>query len=214
MADRWFYAHDDKKIGPFSGRQLRDLADSREILPTDTVWKEGIDQGVFATKVRYLFSSTQTETPPESATVQMAQALVKSASAPLTTEAKPTPTELKSEASPDEWKLIETLIPDDPAEGTLADDIELRPEDDAPIAPKKKPAPQFTPRKRRALAVKGAIIVSQDGSKVRFRKKCATCNHEETSWSVLPITDGMMRALYFCPKCRKKGEVLIRGTMI
>ena len=55
MADRWFYAHDEIKIGPYSGRELRDLADSGEIVVTDTIWKEGIEQGVLARKVKNLF---------------------------------------------------------------------------------------------------------------------------------------------------------------
>ena len=113
MTDRWFYAHDDQRIGPFSGQQLRDLADSRQLLPTDTVWKEGIDKGVFATKVRYLFSSTPTEIPPVSASVQAAPAVVQPASAPL--PAKPILAELKTGPSPDDRKPGEALIPDDPA---------------------------------------------------------------------------------------------------
>ncbi len=198
MADRWFYAHDDKKIGPFSGRQLRDLADTRQILPTDTVWKEGIDQGVFATRVRYLFSATQIATPPVSVSVLTSEILI--------------PAELKTVASPHEAKPGKTLIPDDPATGTLPDDIQLRPEASAPAPPKQTSVPQPTVRKRRALAIKGAVIVSQDGTKVRYRKKCAICGFEEASWSMLPITDGMMRTNFFCPKCRKKEDVVIRGS--
>ena len=64
MSERWFYAQGDQKLGPFSGQQLRDLADSRQILPTDTVWKEGVAQGVFAWKVRYLFAASRTESLP------------------------------------------------------------------------------------------------------------------------------------------------------
>ena len=26
MADRWYFAHDDKRTGPCTGRQLKDLA--------------------------------------------------------------------------------------------------------------------------------------------------------------------------------------------
>src|SRR5689334_14264329 len=55
MAGRWYYAHDDNKFGPFSGRELRDLIDAGHLLPTDTVWKDGIDKRVFTNRVRYLF---------------------------------------------------------------------------------------------------------------------------------------------------------------
>ena len=56
MAIGWFYAHDDNKLGPFSVQQLKDLAASGAILPTDTVWKAGVDAGVVANRVRYLFA--------------------------------------------------------------------------------------------------------------------------------------------------------------
>ena len=51
----WYYAHDGKKIGPLSGRELKDLATSGRILPTDTVWSEGTEWGVVARKVKNLF---------------------------------------------------------------------------------------------------------------------------------------------------------------
>ena len=56
MADLWYYSHDDdKRFGPFSSLQLRDLADAGDILAMDTVWKTGVEQGVPAMRVRHLF---------------------------------------------------------------------------------------------------------------------------------------------------------------
>jgi hypothetical protein len=49
MADDWFYAHDIDKLGPFTARQLKDLAATGEILTTDTIWREGV--GTLATKI-------------------------------------------------------------------------------------------------------------------------------------------------------------------
>src|SRR5438067_10238176 len=37
MADQWYYARGEDKLGPFSARQLKDLADDERILPTDAV---------------------------------------------------------------------------------------------------------------------------------------------------------------------------------
>jgi hypothetical protein len=54
MADHWNYAQGGDKLGPFSARQLKDLAAAGRILPTDTVWKEGIDKGVLAANVKNL----------------------------------------------------------------------------------------------------------------------------------------------------------------
>jgi hypothetical protein len=61
MADRWYYVHGDSKQGPCTGQQLKELAAAGQILPTDTVWKEGIEKGVPARKVRYLFAASQAE---------------------------------------------------------------------------------------------------------------------------------------------------------
>src|SRR5437762_552335 len=55
MADQWYYARGGDKLGPFSARQLKDLADGGRILPTDTVWKQGIERGVSAARVKNLF---------------------------------------------------------------------------------------------------------------------------------------------------------------
>jgi hypothetical protein len=55
MADLWYYGEDEFKLGPFSGRELRDLATCGLIHKDDTIWKEGIEHGVLATKVKNLF---------------------------------------------------------------------------------------------------------------------------------------------------------------
>src|SRR5260370_29812525 len=56
MAGGWYYAHDDDKLGPFSGEQLKEFAASGVILPTDTVWKGGVEAGVLASRIKNLFS--------------------------------------------------------------------------------------------------------------------------------------------------------------
>jgi hypothetical protein len=65
---------------------------------------------------------------------------------------------------------------------------------------------------RRAVAGKGALIVGQDGTTVKYRKKCTTCGHEDSSYQSLPITRGMTRVTFFCPKCRKTCAVEIQVT--
>jgi hypothetical protein len=91
-----------------------------------------------------------------------------------------------------------------------APDIDAPEETQAAPAPK-APVQQPPPRKGRATAVRGAVIVSQDGTTVYFRKKCSQCGHEETGRSRLPIRNGVTRAGYFCPKCRKLRPVEIQG---
>src|SRR4051812_45563231 len=63
MADRWFYSRGQGRIGPCTGRQLKDLAASGGILPTDTVWKEGVEKGATAARVKHLFAPSA-QAPP------------------------------------------------------------------------------------------------------------------------------------------------------
>jgi len=45
MASEWFYTRDGKsKAGPVASAQLKALARSGQLLPTDMVWKEGMAQ--------------------------------------------------------------------------------------------------------------------------------------------------------------------------
>jgi hypothetical protein len=55
MADQWYYWHDAAILGPFTGKELFDLAASGNILTTDTVWKDGVEAGVQASQVNHLF---------------------------------------------------------------------------------------------------------------------------------------------------------------
>ena len=55
MAEQWYYWHESGILGPFSGKQLTALAEAGDILPTDTVWKDDVEEGVQASKVKHLF---------------------------------------------------------------------------------------------------------------------------------------------------------------
>ena len=78
----------------------------------------------------------------------------------------------------------------------------------APLQPPAKPA---VVRMKRAVAESGAVIVSQDGERVRFRKKCVRCGFEDTCNSVMRLMPGVNRQLFFCPKCRKQVGIAIRA---
>ena len=52
MADQWYYANDQQKLGPFSSGQLKELAATGQLVPTHTVWQEGVEKGVVAAKVK------------------------------------------------------------------------------------------------------------------------------------------------------------------
>lgn len=185
MANRWYYAHDDVKKGPFSAEQLRALADSGDILLTDTIWKNDMERGVLARKVDLLFSPGLALVPPESVLPPVSVVVsLPRADVPLASELFP-------EKVPD-------LLP-------------LNPVAKAP-APVGHASQQQHIVKRNARAVRGATIVSQDGEYVRFRKKCTTCAHENSSWDTMRIVTGMMKSGFFCPKCRKNREVAIQGS--
>lgn len=57
MVDQWYYWCEADVLGPFTGRQLADLAAAGTLLPTDTVWKDGVEAGVQASKVHNLFQA-------------------------------------------------------------------------------------------------------------------------------------------------------------
>jgi len=162
VADRYYYSHAEQKLGPCSDQQLKDLAAAGGILPTDTVWKEGIERGVDAGKVKNLFRAAPARPP---------------------VEVEPEP------VAPAGPALAEPPVP--------------------------APAPRKEPRARqgRATAGRGAVLVSQDGVSVKFRKKCTTCGHLDTSWNTIPIRNGIMRAGFYCIKCRKHRDVEVHGNL-
>src|SRR5262249_19838223 len=154
MADFWYYSHDQEKFGPCSGRRMKELAACGGILPTDTVWKEGVERGVPASKVKNLFTPAPAGPPdevPAAATPAASPPAVAQAPAPPPRADEPKPTERRAEPAPPE-----------PAAGSSS----------------RQPA-----RKGRATAGRGAVIVSQDGVNVKFRKKCTTCGHLDPSWN-------------------------------
>ena len=55
MADQWFYGRGSDITGPVSGPELSGLAAGGTLLPTDTVWRDGVEDGVPADQVPDLF---------------------------------------------------------------------------------------------------------------------------------------------------------------
>jgi hypothetical protein len=53
---RWYYARGDRQSGPVSGRELKRLAQSGELLPTDLIWKDGDSERRPAATAPGLFS--------------------------------------------------------------------------------------------------------------------------------------------------------------
>jgi hypothetical protein len=60
MASRWFHKRDRQPMhGPFTAKKLKEMASSGQILPTDSVRREGTDTMITAQRVKGLFPSIQ-----------------------------------------------------------------------------------------------------------------------------------------------------------
>jgi GYF domain 2 len=252
MADQWYYASDEQKLGPYSAVQLKQLAALTKLRPSDTVWKNDIEKGVLAAKVRHLFADLPVIAIPVEAIPAEAIELIVSAQPPevlaaiITTavahleplptlanghkasaehllkipdvivlqvlpskfDSSPLPTPWTNFPSPEGMQAAGPETP--PASKAGADSIESRsPANQNP----NQPTPSKTAKKGRATAVRGAVIVYQDGENVKYRKKCIKCSNEDSCTRAMPIKNGITRVSYYCPKCRKNGEVLIQGQV-
>jgi len=188
MSNGWYYAHDAKKIGPYSPQQLRELADAGTILATDTVWKEGVTQGVRASRVKNLFA-------PIAAAASLPSALDEGEMPTLAALVPYVKEAIAAETIPASAPPV--LV----AENAVS---ALKAKAAAPSSPTKAPS------KGRAVAIRGADIVSQDGTQAKYRMKCVTCGHHDSSCHALTITNKTFKKSFFCPKCRKRREVSIQ----
>jgi hypothetical protein len=72
MAAEWHYSKDGKKTGPISAQELKSLADSGGLLPTDLVWKEGMSEWKQAGSINGLFLAGQRpKVPPASPQIKV-----------------------------------------------------------------------------------------------------------------------------------------------
>jgi hypothetical protein len=208
MADKWFFAHDGALYGPFSAGQLQDQAAAGLVLPLDTVWKEGLDRRVLASKVRRLFADAPVATFPAAEELTAASPALLAPEEPATPVSRhgandydPEPAPLEKSSSPSPSSLAPT--PQLKAEGAKA-------ETPASAAGPRPPAPEK--RQRRVLSAKGALLSSQDGVMVKFRKQCLTCKYLDNSMTNMPIPNGAARLNFYCPKCRKSRQIEIQGV--
>ena len=196
--DAWFYGHDGTRLGPFSSRQLKDLADLGTIERTDTVWKQGVEQGVPAARVKNLFLIAVVQAPdlPDLPAVVAIVASLPVAAVP------PGPT-ASAKIQPAPMPTTKLII----AAATAATAAPA-----VPAARHARPVPaKPKPKQGRAVALKGADIVSQDGVKARYRRKC-TCGLKDQAVQTIVISNKTTNTFYFCPKCRKSRPVSIQCT--
>jgi hypothetical protein len=231
MAAQWYYGRGTDITGPISGRELADLAASGQLLPSDTIWQEGVEMGVPAMRVKNLFSPS----PPEAGALS-GVAPSADVSSQLLQEDAPLPPGASPALAPTEGSLCSPGVEPTPILSTA----EIQPGGSPPAAPTPPSAtapdagvddvdrqsleqPQAMPsqptaqygqrRKARATAGKGVMIVGQDGTNLKYRMKCTGCGFEDNSWKTMAITRGTTRVSFFCPKCRRRRDGEIHGVV-
>jgi GYF domain 2 len=65
MSDQYYYGYGSERNGPVSAPELRALVESGRIQPGDTIWKEGIAEGIMAARVKNLFPPASADGLPE-----------------------------------------------------------------------------------------------------------------------------------------------------
>ena len=58
MSSQWYYFKGDERLGPFSSSELKGLASTGRLVPTDNVWKEGMEKPFPAIRLKGLFQAS------------------------------------------------------------------------------------------------------------------------------------------------------------
>jgi len=64
MADQWYYTENRERRGPMSEEQLKEIAASAKLKPTDLVWKKGMASWVPAAEIEGLIPKPAEDEPP------------------------------------------------------------------------------------------------------------------------------------------------------
>jgi hypothetical protein len=201
MAQEWYYSQNGQKRGPVSGADLKQLAASGKLQPTDLIWKQGMEKWVPARLVKGLFppAAPPVGTPappplPPKAVPDAADSVEPAEALPAEEEAeqdRPAPA-----SSPGLWgffgKVREKV---EKARETVQKVKETVQKATAPPPPTKDPASQLPVLE--TLGV-GRILA----------KSWLTCNNCKTKLKKPPPEWGR---LGICPSCRTKCNLPLRG---
>jgi hypothetical protein len=104
MASQWHYKRDDEQHGPFTSVQLKELAASGQLVPSDLVWKEGVVDWLPASNLNGLFPGKMEVMPPTVAPVLAVPSVTKMPPIPPSGAAKtgppPIPPKMKTAPPP------------------------------------------------------------------------------------------------------------------
>jgi hypothetical protein len=138
MANHWYFQWNDNRLGPFTTAELRELARLGRLQPTDMVWKEGIEKGALATKVKGLFAILPAKADPGNGTAPV----------PMSRQPSTSGSEVIANAVEKSNPLTKGQVtPDAQLHGIIPDGLMLRPiagQDDSILLPSpwtKSPGP-------------------------------------------------------------------------
>jgi hypothetical protein len=209
MAEQWYLERDGSEYGPYSAEHVKKLAALGRLRPTDVVRSAGMEKGVAAARVKGLLSGSEAAAaPPPSPSPDPGGGKGQGLQAAPAAES-PAPPALSETTLPPEPTSSE--IAPEPATEASTTPVSEQPSNEELAKAKAAGSKKQDVRKRRAVALANAVILSQDGVSVQFRKKCGTCGHEDSVRSSMIIAIGIARAGFFCPKCRKRRPVQIQG---
>ncbi len=58
MGESWFILRNDKKYGPYPPAQMEQMADSGQLLPTDMIMQEGMNEWLPCSQARAMLQAT------------------------------------------------------------------------------------------------------------------------------------------------------------
>jgi hypothetical protein len=207
MSDQWHYSHGQQEFGPFTAARMKDLAATGEVLCTDAVWKEGTETRVLAAKVKGLFRQPTPRThvqfiPVETPKEPVAPTVpVRAASA-------------RAGAAAPSSSMQSALVVDSPTkfEAGQVNSANAKSQNHAATGHDQRHVPPEPIQKLRVVALRGAVIISQDGRVACYKKKCVNCGHEDPSRTTMQIRRGINRVAFFCPECKKTRTAEIQGV--
>jgi hypothetical protein len=203
MITLYYYAHGGSEFGPFSAGDMRAKATAGHIERTDVVWQQGTERRVAAAKVQNLFAECPAGPPCEGTGMPAETPAPSGVPAATASGSAASGESARAAAAADSPGTSE---PPAPVVGPGTVPFQTAP------GSARQTSPPTSVRKKRVVSIKGAVLVSQDGKEVKFRKKCGVCGHEDSGRSTAKIPNGPTRSTFFCPSCRKAREVEIVGA--
>lgn len=65
-----------------------------------------------------------------------------------------------------------------------------------------------------AVALQGAVIIEQQKTSLKYKRKCEKCGWVENGYvsALIPGRGAKTSSQFYCPKCKNNQKVTIQGT--